>query len=63
MRNSIKNTDEKNPSCEGGSPMEVPGEFDNDVSIVYTYSVTFEVSLQTICYMSAIIIKKKGSCV
>uniref|UniRef100_A0A671UZ97 Transmembrane 9 superfamily member n=1 Tax=Sparus aurata TaxID=8175 RepID=A0A671UZ97_SPAAU len=39
---SIKNTDENNPTCEGGSPMEVPGEFDNDVSIIYTYSVTFE---------------------
>lgn len=26
--------------------MEVPGEFDNDVSVVYTYSVTFEVGLQ-----------------
>lgn len=24
--------------------MKVPAEFDNDVSIVYTYSVTFEVS-------------------
>lgn len=42
--NSIKNTDEKNPSCDGGTPMKVPAEFDNDVSIVYTYSVTFEVS-------------------
>uniref|UniRef100_A0A8C4F5L5 Transmembrane 9 superfamily member n=1 Tax=Dicentrarchus labrax TaxID=13489 RepID=A0A8C4F5L5_DICLA len=39
---SIKQVDEKNPSCEGGSPMEVPGEFDNDLSIVYTYSVSFE---------------------
>lgn len=41
---SIKNTDEKNPTCDGGTPMKVPAEFDNDVSIVYTYSVTFEVS-------------------
>uniref|UniRef100_A0A8C3AUZ6 Transmembrane 9 superfamily member n=1 Tax=Cyclopterus lumpus TaxID=8103 RepID=A0A8C3AUZ6_CYCLU len=39
---SIKQADENNPSCEGGSPMEVPGVFENDVSIVYTYSVTFE---------------------
>lgn len=42
--NSIKNTDEKNPSCDGGAPMKVPAEFDNDVSIVYTYSVNFEVN-------------------
>lgn len=28
--------------------MEVPVDFDNDVSIVYTYSVTFVVRLQTI---------------
>ncbi|XP_068450427.1 transmembrane 9 superfamily protein member 5 [Clinocottus analis] len=39
---SIKQADEKNPSCEGGTPMEVPGVFENEVSIVYTYSVTFE---------------------
>lgn len=39
---SIKNTDEKNPSCDGGTPMEVPAEFENDVTIVYTHSVTFE---------------------
>ncbi|XP_042349821.1 transmembrane 9 superfamily member 2 isoform X1 [Plectropomus leopardus] len=39
---SIKQADEKNPSCDGGSPMEVPGEFDSDVSIVYTYSVAFD---------------------
>ncbi|KAE8285736.1 Transmembrane 9 superfamily member 2 Precursor [Larimichthys crocea] len=39
---SIKNTDEKNPTCSGGTPMEVPGEFDNDVSIIYTYSVEFK---------------------
>ncbi|KAM9850058.1 transmembrane 9 superfamily protein member 5 isoform 2-T2 [Aulostomus maculatus] len=38
---SIAQTDEKNPICEGGNPMEVPGEFENDVSIVYTYSVSF----------------------
>lgn len=43
--NSIKNTDENNPSCEDGSPMEVPAEFDSDVTVVYTYSVKFEVSL------------------
>ncbi|XP_056294813.1 transmembrane 9 superfamily member 2 isoform X2 [Pseudoliparis swirei] len=39
---SFTQADENNPSCEGGSPMEVPGVFENDVSIVYTYSVTFE---------------------
>ncbi|XP_071772260.1 transmembrane 9 superfamily protein member 5 isoform X2 [Centroberyx gerrardi] len=39
---SIKHADEKNPVCDGGSPMEIPGEFDNDVAITYTYSVTFE---------------------
>lgn len=44
MYNSIKNTDEKNPSCDGGTPMEVPAEFENDVTIVYTHSVTFEVN-------------------
>lgn len=43
--NSIKNTDEKNPSCEDSSPVEVPAEFDSDVTVVYTYSVKFEVSL------------------
>ncbi|XP_071374307.1 transmembrane 9 superfamily protein member 5 isoform X3 [Centroberyx affinis] len=39
---SIKHADEKNPVCDGGSPMEIPGEFDSDVAITYTYSVTFE---------------------
>uniref|UniRef100_A0A8C7ZH46 Transmembrane 9 superfamily member n=1 Tax=Oryzias sinensis TaxID=183150 RepID=A0A8C7ZH46_9TELE len=39
--NSIKQTDEKNLNCEDGSPMEVPVVFDSDVSILYTYSVTF----------------------
>uniref|UniRef100_A0A674NRA8 Transmembrane 9 superfamily member n=1 Tax=Takifugu rubripes TaxID=31033 RepID=A0A674NRA8_TAKRU len=34
------NTDQTNPTCEG-PPMEVPVDFDNDVSILYTYSVTF----------------------
>lgn len=48
VHNSIKHADEKNPSCEGGNPMEVPGAFDSDVSIIYTYSVAFEVGLQTI---------------
>lgn len=46
--NSIKHTDEKKTSCEGGTPMEVPGEFNEDLSIIYTYSVTFEVGIQTI---------------
>ncbi|XP_054648816.1 transmembrane 9 superfamily member 2 isoform X2 [Dunckerocampus dactyliophorus] len=39
---SIKHPDEKNPNCDGVTPMEVPGQFDSDVSIVYSYSVTFE---------------------
>ncbi|XP_023814810.1 transmembrane 9 superfamily member 2 isoform X2 [Oryzias latipes] len=38
---SIKQTDEKNLNCEDGSPMEVPVVFDSDVSVLYTYSVTF----------------------
>ena len=50
VHKSIKNTDEKNPTCEGGSPMEIPGEFDSDVSIIYTYSVSFEVGLQTVAF-------------
>uniref|UniRef100_A0A3Q4ABD9 Transmembrane 9 superfamily member n=1 Tax=Mola mola TaxID=94237 RepID=A0A3Q4ABD9_MOLML len=41
---SIKNTDENHPSCDGGPPMEVPGEVDTDLSIVYTYSVEFKVN-------------------
>lgn len=44
MHNSIKNTDADNPNCDGGPPMEVPAEFDNDLSIIYTYSVEFNVS-------------------
>uniref|UniRef100_A0AAX7V9C2 Transmembrane 9 superfamily member n=1 Tax=Astatotilapia calliptera TaxID=8154 RepID=A0AAX7V9C2_ASTCA len=39
---SIKHTDEKNLNCDGGNPMEVPAEFNGDVSIIYTYAVTFE---------------------
>ncbi|XP_015237459.1 transmembrane 9 superfamily member 2 isoform X2 [Cyprinodon tularosa] len=39
---SFKQADEKNLNCESGNPMEVPVEFKEDVSIVYTYSVTFE---------------------
>ncbi|KAK5896869.1 hypothetical protein CesoFtcFv8_009987 [Champsocephalus esox] len=39
---SINQADGNNPNCEGAIPMEVPGVFDSDVSIVYTYSVTFE---------------------
>ncbi|XP_041846008.1 transmembrane 9 superfamily member 2 isoform X2 [Melanotaenia boesemani] len=38
---SIKHADAAKPNCEGG-PMEVPRVFDSDVSIIYTYSVTFE---------------------
>ncbi|XP_061690449.1 transmembrane 9 superfamily protein member 5 isoform X2 [Syngnathoides biaculeatus] len=39
---SINHADEKNPNCESTTPMEVPSQFNNDLSIVYTYSVTFE---------------------
>ncbi|XP_061899923.1 transmembrane 9 superfamily protein member 5 isoform X1 [Entelurus aequoreus] len=39
---SVKHADEKKPDCESVNPMEVPGHFDSDVSIVYTYSVSFE---------------------
>ncbi|XP_030594488.1 transmembrane 9 superfamily protein member 5 isoform X2 [Archocentrus centrarchus] len=39
---SIKQPDEKNRNCEGGNPMEVPVEFKSEVSVIYTYSVTFE---------------------
>ncbi|XP_029917830.1 transmembrane 9 superfamily protein member 5 isoform X1 [Myripristis murdjan] len=39
---SIKHSDEKNPTCGEGPPMEIPGESDSDVAITYTYSVTFE---------------------
>ncbi|KAL0974135.1 hypothetical protein UPYG_G00216100 [Umbra pygmaea] len=38
---SIKHANDENPTCEG-SPMEVPADFDSDVKITYTYSVTFE---------------------
>ncbi|XP_020779036.1 transmembrane 9 superfamily member 2 isoform X2 [Boleophthalmus pectinirostris] len=39
---SINHKDEKSVNCDAGTPMEIPGEFENDVSVVYTYSVTFE---------------------
>ncbi|XP_008418944.1 transmembrane 9 superfamily protein member 5 isoform X2 [Poecilia reticulata] len=39
---SIKQVDENEPKCESGNPMEVPAEFKEDVTIVYTYAVTFE---------------------
>uniref|UniRef100_A0A1A8L0T3 Transmembrane 9 superfamily member n=2 Tax=Nothobranchius TaxID=28779 RepID=A0A1A8L0T3_9TELE len=39
---SIKHPVDKPPSCDNGSPMEVPVDFKEDVSITYTYSVTFE---------------------
>ncbi|NWX26917.1 TM9S2 protein, partial [Notiomystis cincta] len=38
---SYKHTDENSLSCEG-PPMEIPGEFTNKLTLVYTYSVTFE---------------------
>ena len=40
---SIAQADENAPVCDG-PPMEVPGEFESDLKITYTYSVTFEVS-------------------
>ncbi|KAM9377074.1 transmembrane 9 superfamily protein member 5 isoform 2-T2 [Pholidichthys leucotaenia] len=39
---SIKHKDAKNLNCDGGNPMEVPAEFQSDLSIIYTYSVKFE---------------------
>uniref|UniRef100_A0A1A7X4K1 Transmembrane 9 superfamily member n=1 Tax=Iconisemion striatum TaxID=60296 RepID=A0A1A7X4K1_9TELE len=39
---SIKHTDENKLNCDNSSPMEVPVDFKDDVSIIYTYSVTFE---------------------
>ncbi|XP_037316879.1 transmembrane 9 superfamily protein member 5 isoform X2 [Pungitius pungitius] len=39
---SIKQTDEKALNCGLNDPMEVPGTFDGDLSVVYTYSVKFE---------------------
>lgn len=42
---SYKHTDENNLSCEG-PPMEIPGEFTNKLNLIYTYSVTFEVSIE-----------------
>ncbi|XP_049618619.1 transmembrane 9 superfamily protein member 5 isoform X2 [Syngnathus scovelli] len=39
---SINHADAKNLNCESTAPMAVPSQFENDVSIVYTYTVTFE---------------------
>lgn len=39
---SIKHADEDHLSCDGGNPMEVPADFNADVSIIYSYSVKFE---------------------
>lgn len=44
---SYKHTDENNLSCEG-PPMEIPGEFTNKLNLIYTYSVTFEVSIESV---------------
>ncbi|KAM8847998.1 transmembrane 9 superfamily protein member 5 isoform 2-T2 [Synchiropus picturatus] len=38
---SIEHTDEKKLDCEKATPMEIPVKFENDVQIIYTYSVTF----------------------
>lgn len=46
LYNSIKHADENPTNCDGGNPMEIPGDFDKDVSVVYTYSVSFEVVLK-----------------
>lgn len=46
VHNSIKHNDETKPTCDGGSPMEVPADFTDDIKITYTYAVTFVVSLQ-----------------
>ncbi|KAK7922489.1 hypothetical protein WMY93_009391 [Mugilogobius chulae] len=39
---SIYQKDEKSLNCDGGPPMEIPGQFENDVSVIYTYSVSFQ---------------------
>uniref|UniRef100_A0A672YQL7 Transmembrane 9 superfamily member n=1 Tax=Sphaeramia orbicularis TaxID=375764 RepID=A0A672YQL7_9TELE len=49
---SIKHADENSVNCDGGNPMEIPGDFDKDVSVVYTYSVTFEVENNQIKWAS-----------
>ncbi|XP_053735845.1 transmembrane 9 superfamily member 2 isoform X2 [Synchiropus splendidus] len=38
---SIEHTDEQKLDCEKATPMEIPVKFENDVQIIYTYSVTF----------------------
>lgn len=37
---SIKHSDDEKPSCEG-PPMEIPFEFNSNLNVTYTYSVTF----------------------
>ncbi|XP_077465328.1 transmembrane 9 superfamily protein member 5 isoform X2 [Stigmatopora argus] len=39
---SINHGSESTLNCDVLRPMEVPSQFDNDLSIIYTYSVTFE---------------------
>lgn len=48
---SYKHTDENNLSCEG-PPMEIPGEFNSKLNLIYTYSVTFEVSIESVIHNS-----------
>uniref|UniRef100_UPI00358ED3DD transmembrane 9 superfamily member 2-like n=1 Tax=Myxine glutinosa TaxID=7769 RepID=UPI00358ED3DD len=37
---SIKHADEQNPTCKG-PPMDIPGDFNKEVRILYTYSIHF----------------------
>uniref|UniRef100_A0A674CNC0 Transmembrane 9 superfamily member n=1 Tax=Salmo trutta TaxID=8032 RepID=A0A674CNC0_SALTR len=48
---SINNADADKPTCEG-PPMEVPVEFNSDVKITYTYTVSFE---YTMCLVNSIV--------
>lgn len=38
---SINHKDEKSLNCDGSAPMEIPGDFGRDVSVVYSYAVKF----------------------
>ncbi|KAM9795510.1 transmembrane 9 superfamily protein member 5 [Neosynchiropus ocellatus] len=38
---SIEHTDENKLDCEKATPMEIPVKFENDIQVIYTYSVTF----------------------
>uniref|UniRef100_A0A674CP44 Transmembrane 9 superfamily member n=1 Tax=Salmo trutta TaxID=8032 RepID=A0A674CP44_SALTR len=52
---SINNADADKPTCEG-PPMEVPVEFNSDVKITYTYTVSFEYLFYTYNIMNSLVI-------